>query len=67
MARQVIEPVETDKTTIITSKILLDRVLLHCRKSGDSQKNFVTRALLNQLEAEGDIEIRSMLEDVEDD
>ena len=64
MSRSVIENPVKDKTTIVTSKILLDRVGIHVRKSGnDNQTDFITRALINQLEREGDIEIRSMMEE----
>lgn len=55
-----------ERTTVVTSKTLLDRVSVHVAKQGDNQTNFVTRALVNQLEREGDIEIRSMLEEEEE-
>lgn len=63
MARSTLEPPAKDKTTIVTSKLLLDRVGLHVRKNGDNQTDFITRALLNQLEKEGDLTIRSELEE----
>lgn len=62
MSRVAIEPPLKDKTTIVTSKTLLDRVGVFVKKSGDNLTDFVTRALLNQLEREGDLEIRDMLE-----
>lgn len=67
MARSVIDPPAKDKTTIVTSKTLLDRVGVHVRKNGDNQTDFITRALLNQLEREGDYEIRTILKEEEAD
>jgi hypothetical protein len=62
MARRLmIEPIEKDKTTIVTDKLLLDRVGIHVKKSGDNQTDFITRALINQLEREGDFTIRQDL------
>lgn len=63
MARSALEPPAKDKTTIVTSKLLLDRVGLHVKKNGDNQTDFITRALLNQLEKEGDLTIRSEWEE----
>lgn len=63
MSRKAVDPIEKDKTTIITSKLLLDRVAVHVKKNGDNQTDFITRALINQLEKEGDFEIREMLEE----
>lgn len=63
MARAVIDGVKKDKTTIVVSKLLLDRVGVHVRKNEDNQTSFLTRAIVNQLEREGDIEIRSMLKE----
>lgn len=63
MARKIIEPPAKDKTTIVTSRLLLERVGVHVKKNGDNQTDFITRALINQLEREGDCEIRSMMEE----
>ena len=63
MPRKSIEPPAKDKTTIVTSKLLLDRMGVHVKKNGDNQTDFITRAIVNQLEKEGDIEIRSKLEE----
>ncbi len=67
MARTRIEPPAKDKTTIVTSKLLLDRVGVHVKKNGDNQTDFITRAILNQLEREGDITIRAELEEEDND
>lgn len=67
MSRNRVEPPAKDKTTIITSRKLLERVSIHCRKNGDNQTDFITRALLNQLEREGDLTIRTELEEEQDD
>ena len=63
MARSIIEPPAKDKTTIVTSKLLLDRMGVHCRKNGDNQTDFMTRAIINQMEKEGDLTIRSEVEE----
>lgn len=67
MARQVIDPPIKEKTTIMTSKLLLDRVAIHVRKNGDNQSDFITRAIVNQLEKEGDLTIRSEMEEERND
>ncbi len=61
--RDLIDPPAKDKTTIVTSKLLLDRIGVHVKKNGDNQTDFITRALVNQLEKEGDLSIRSELEE----
>lgn len=63
MSRSSIETPAKDKTTIVTSKLLLDRIGVHVRKNGDNQTDFITRALVNQLEKEGDLTIRSEVEE----
>ena len=63
MARSVIEPPAKDKTTIVTSKLLLDRMGVHVKKHGDNQTDFITRAIVNQMEREGDLTIRSEVEE----
>ena len=63
MARNTIEPPAKDKTTIVTSSLLLERVGVHVKKNRDNQTDFITRALVNQLEKEGDLTIRAELEE----
>ena len=63
MAREKIEGARKDKTTIITNKTLLDRVGIHVKRNGDNQTDFITRAMVNQLEREGDLEIREILKE----
>jgi len=63
MARQVIDPPVREKTTIMTSKLLLDRLGVHVRKNNDNQSDFMTRAIINQMEREGDLTIRSEMEE----
>lgn len=54
---------KTGTTTIVASKLLMDRVSTHVKADeDDNQTRFITRALVNQLEKEGDFEIRSLLE-----
>lgn len=64
MARASLIP-ERDRTTIVASKTLLDRIGVHVARNGDNQTNFITRALVNQLEREGDLEIRDILKEEE--
>ncbi len=67
MARAVIDPPATDKTTIVASKHLLEVMSVHVRKNGDNQTNFITRAIVNQLEKEGNLTIRKELEEEAND
>lgn len=63
MGRNAIESPAKDKTTIVTSKLLLDRLGVHVKKNGDNQTDFITRAIINQMEKEGDLTIRSEVEE----
>ena len=67
MSRAKIDGFEMDKTTIVTRKTLLDRVSKHLVETGETQTSFVTRALVNQLENEGDLTIREELEEESDE
>lgn len=60
MSRVSTVPVK-ERTTIVASKTLLDRLSVHVRKNRDNQTDFVVRAIVNQLEREGDLSIRDML------
>ena len=51
------------RTTIMAEEILLDRVVKHADKSGESLTEFYTRAIINQLEKDGDYEIRDLVEE----
>lgn len=51
------------RTTIMASDKLINRVTEHCSKSGDKMTDFYSRAILNQLEREGDFEIRDEVEE----
>lgn len=50
------------RTTIMTSDILMNRVAEHTAKSGEKLSDFYNRAILNQLENDGDFEIRDEVE-----
>ena len=63
MARSCLDPPVKDRTTIVISKLLLDKMGIHVRKNGDNQTDFITRAIVNQMEREGDLEIRAELEE----
>lgn len=64
MARKVIDPPLRERTTLVTYKVLLDKVALHTKHTGESLGDFFTKSLVNQLEKEGDIEIRSLINEV---
>lgn len=66
MPRANIEPFVQDKTTIVTYKVLLDRMSIHVKKRDNNQTDFLTKAIINQLEREGDFEIRSIIEELEE-
>ena len=67
MARSVIDPPAKDKTTIVVSAMLLDRAGVHVKKNRDNQTEFFKRAIVNQLEKEGDFSIRQDLEEEENE
>lgn len=46
------------KTTININNVLAERVRQHLEETKETQTDFFTRAILNQLEADGDFEIR---------
>lgn len=51
------------RTTIETSVSLMNKVKAKANDNCENIGDFITRALLNQLEAEGDFEVRDMFED----
>ena len=55
------------RTTIMLEEALYDRVLKHLKDNGNSESitEFTKRAFLNQLEKDGDFEIRDTLEEAE--
>ncbi len=61
MGRQNLVP-QKERTTIILDKTLMDRMSHHVLSEGDNQTNFISRAIINQLEKEGDLEIRDLIE-----
>ena len=50
------------RTTIVTTDTLMERVSNHTKETGETIANFISRALLNQLEKDGDYEIRDLIE-----
>lgn len=52
-----------ERTTIMMSDVLAERVQKHCKKSGENLTDFYNRAILNQLENDGDYEIRDLWEE----
>ena len=51
------------RTTIMASSILMERVDKHTKDTGESLGDFYNRAILNQLENDGDFEIRDLIEE----
>ena len=51
------------RTTIETSVSLMEEVKKVTNSNGENIGHFITRALLNQLEAEGNFEIRDKVEE----
>lgn len=47
--------------TIMADPSLMDRVQAHARKQGENLTEFYTRAIINQLENDGDFEVRDMI------
>ncbi len=52
-----------ERTTIMMSDVLSKRVQSHVKGSGESLTDFYNRAILNQLENDGDYEIRDEWEE----
>lgn len=63
MAKDRLDFSKVGKTSIVTSQGLIDRVSTHVKMNGENQQEFITRALVNQLEREGDYEIRQIVEE----
>ena len=61
----ILEPPK-EKTTIVTYSHLLNRLGVHVKKNSDNLTEFFTRAIVNQMEKEGDIDIRFEMEDMID-
>ena len=51
------------RTTIMASERLINRVAEHTTKSGEKLVDFYNRAIVNQLEKDGDWAIRDELEE----
>lgn len=63
MSRNSIVLPEKERTTISVDKFLMERMSTHVRMTGSNQSNFLTKAIINQMEREGDIAIRSEMEE----
>lgn len=64
MGREKLDPPATDRTTIVASKVLLDRVSTRSRSNGETNTSFIIKALINQLEKEGDLTIRQEVDEI---
>lgn len=47
--------------TIMADEKLMDRVQSHAKSRGENLTEFYTRAIINQLENDGDFEVRDMV------
>ena len=52
-----------ERTTIMMSDVLMERVQKNVKQSGENLTDFYNRAILNQLENDGDYEIRDLWEE----
>lgn len=52
------------KTTIMADETLMNRVSEHAKNRGESLTDFYTRAIINQLEKDGDYDVRDIYEEV---
>lgn len=55
---------EISRTTIMAHPVITDRVSKHVEKTGDKLVDFYIRAIINQLEKEGDWQIRDEMEEL---
>ena len=57
------------RVTMVIPEILASRVLEHHKENNPTEtlSSFYTRALVNQLEKEGDFEIREILENAKEE
>lgn len=51
------------RTTIMADEILMNRVSSHIKETGENLSDFFNRAILNQLEKDGDFDIRDEVEE----
>ena len=63
VARAVIDKSEKGRTTIELNKTLLTKMFIHAKENNESQTEFLTRAIINQMENDGNITIRSEMEE----
>jgi hypothetical protein len=52
--------------TIMADEKLMERVQAHARKNGENLTEFYTRAIINQLEKDGDFEARDLVKEETD-
>ena len=67
MARKKLEENKLIKASLAMYSQVYDRACVQARKNSESMGSFVTRAIVNQLEREGDIDIRSIIREAGED
>jgi hypothetical protein len=55
--------VTVSRTTIMASDILMNRVKEQVGRTGEDLTDFYNRAIINQLERDGDFEVRDLWEE----
>jgi hypothetical protein len=53
---------KVERTTIFVPDILKDRIDSHVKGRDESLTDFYTRAIVNQMENDGDFEVRDLME-----
>lgn len=64
--REYIYMIAKTTITIMTDEKLMERVQTHARKNGENLTEFYTRAIINQLEKDGDFEARDLVKEETD-
>lgn len=57
---------QNERTTIMAHPILMERVNQHIKTTNENLGEFYNRAIINQLEKDGDWEIRDLLEELKE-
>lgn len=53
------------RISFISMAVLAERVNAHCKATDENLSDFYNRAVVNQLEREGDFDIRTIIEETE--
>ena len=53
----------SERTTVMMDSVLSERIAEHIKSTGETLSAFYNRAIVNQLESDGDYEIRDIWEE----